>query len=718
MKKYLVIGLMILFIFGIYVSASEPKKEDIKGLETDSSFFLDSPLFTKEEENRVYQQTQVDFEKDGFVETLSNNNLSLYLSNKAYAIRVLDKRNGYVWASDVIGIENYGFNNAQRKRAQSAFEVYYRDEEGKIGKSITYDNDVQVNVSKQSSMLTFDVDMTNVQIKFQYQIELKNDKISVSLINESVEEYGLCQITSITFFPFFGAVYKNEIPGYALIPSGNGGLIRFDEYSAISSLYTASFYGSDANRVNGVEQEVLSLPIFGLAHGVGQNAMLFEIKKGDAFAQLNYSPSSIAQNFHMMYTTFNLRETYMLNITGSSSILMIPKEIYTSDISFDMSFLVQDEADYIGMAKAYQKSLIENNQMSKEVSNFSKVPVHLDVLGREYEQGLLFKKYYNMTTTEDLKKIAKKLEEQGLTENIYTLRGFNKGGYSNQSASNYGFESKLGRMKDLDDLDAYFYYNPVDMYVSKNKAPSNSLVNVFNDRSVVEVEAKEKYKFFTDVKTILSQTKKAMNKYEKIAIDGLGYNLYGDHNADLSRDEVQKAYQGLLDKKMPLFQPNSYLLSNTSAYLNLSLYHDRLRFITDSVPFIQIVLRGYIPYYSPYLNFSSNIELDVLKCIEFGSYPAYLISQEPSHLLSNTMSKNLYATHFDRIESTITSQYDQINQALNSVLGVGIKKRTILSEGIVEVVYENNVKIYINYSSATYTYQTLEIPSMGYRVVK
>ena len=194
--------------------------------------------------------------------------------------------------------------------------------------------------------------------------------------------------------------------------------------------------------------------------------------------------------------------------------------------------------------------------------------------------------------------------------------------------------------------------------------------------------------------------------------------MYGDKNNKLARYEVLNKYSELLgDNKLPLFTPNSYLLKNTSIYFNMQLYSSRYRFVTDSVPFLEIVLKGYIDYYSPYLNFSSNIDLDVLKCIEYGVNPAFLITEKQSYLLSDTLASNYYATYYESLKSIIISKYNYINGALKNVTGATITNRSILDEGISLVTYSNGVSIIVNYTKDAYNYGGTVVDALGYKVI-
>jgi DNA-binding beta-propeller fold protein YncE len=251
------------------------------------------------------------------------------------------------------------------------------------------------------------------------------------------------------------------------------------------------------------------------------------------------------------------------------------------------------------------------------------------------------------------------------------------------------------------------------------KYPGNVLVSLNNSKHYVELEKDSKYKFYAKVDTVLEGVGSAIDKYDgNVAIDALGYRLYGDTKAGYLRtDSMYLIQESLGNEKYSLYRPNAYLLQNTDEYLSTPLYHGRLRFITDSVPFLQVVLRGYIDYYSIYLNFSTNQSIDVLKCIEYGSNPAYLVSYEPSHLLSNTLSNYLYATHFESNKESIIDQTTMITEALSGVVGETITAREVLALGVVKVTYSNGTSIYVNYTNSIQKVDGIEILKQNYKVV-
>ena len=735
MRKKILIALMALLlpalvIVNLFAEEDTPDYED--NIKLNNDIMVDSPLFTSKvaDTKSTYQQVVPSSIMDGFELVVQNNNLELYTNEDNGSIRIKNKETGYVWSSDLMNMDEFEFNNVQKKKARAAFEMSYRDEKNRAQTTNSADNDISLKVKTSGNVVTYTVNNTKAKIKFKYTIELTEQGIDLKLPCDSIEENGTSLLTSISFFQYLGSVYGSSVPGYVFIPSGNGGLIRFDSNPAINSIYSQTYYGTDANRNKDTEGSVLSLPIYGVTHGIEQNAMLTRIKNGAGFATFNYAPSSTSQyyntvldttnGFHMVYNTFTYRQTYSITIPGAESILMIPEDYYMEDVEVSYSFLGNEDANYVGMAQNYREQLQAEGKIDENI-NAGSGNVHIDVLGGETENGILFDKFVKMTTTKQLLDINHDLTKSFTNKFIYTLRGWYNNGYSRQSFSNTKFNSKLGKASDLKDLEYYMYYNPVESYgSSKTGQPSRVLVNIFNEEHYVTMETDVKYKYFTEVNSVVSGVNSTLNKYDdEVAIDALGYRLYGDHNADYTRQEVLNKYSEFMDGKVvPMFKPNEYFLENTSAYLNMPLYHERLRFITDSVPFLQIALRGYIDYYSTYINFSTNQDIDILKCVEYGSNVAYLISYEESYKIANTLSSHLYATNYESNKEQMFEQINDISIALKDIKGEQIVDRNIIEAGVIEVVYDNGVKVYVNYTDQPYTYNGVEVASMDYKVVK
>lgn len=751
MAKKMLIVLVIAFVCIVSFSAYAldiTDNEDFSEVTTDTSFMLDSPLFTRQEDGSTYKQTLTITRE--FKKVLTKGDYELYVADfdyskyegyeddenladdfkkdlnrsRAFNIRIKNKKTGYIWATD---------GQAGRDQTE-AFLVSVSSE--KFNGTIA-SNSTEVRVSYESNdkdTVTFKVDMINDGITFEYSVILGDEGFGVHMDNASIKETKDSQLLNITFFPWLGSVKVDSdettlektvsIPGYVVIPSGNGGLIRYEANPTINAIYSASFYGTDLNfhGDNTRVGNVFSMPVYGFVHGVNNEACLVEIKDGSSIATFNYEAAgyNTISPYHKTYLTFNYRQRY--NMKTSSSSFMMVSNIVDCDLDVQYSFLSDEEANYVGIARKYQESLKNAGVLSEQTKLASSTQMHVEAFGREYEEGLFAKKYKNMTTINDLVNINDELKIGGVDNIFYTLKGYYKGGYSGSTPTNVNFESALGSLSKLEKegLDYYLYYNPVETRGERLSLPGYSLVNVFRKEYYLEEEKDTKYTFYTDVKTIEQGLEKVSSKYDlNVAYDGITQFLYGDFNNDYSREQTYNLYSSVLgNNQYPMYLPNAYLLKNTNKYLNMNLYHEKMKFITDSVPFVQVVLRGYVDLYSSYLNFSSNQDLDVLKCIEYGVYPAYLITQEASHNLSKTLSNNLYATEYGRVRDKMIAQFNYIKSKLDMVNGCEIIGRNVLGVGVVEVHYNNGATIVVNYTNQAYEYAGVTINPMKAEVIK
>ncbi len=721
--KKLIIPLTLIFVvfLGITSKANTSPDTAYDYLLNTSSTLLDSNLFTHVDDTSLYQQVNIDM--TGFTKMLENDNLILYVNVETFAIRIKNKTTNFIWSSDYLDTSGIKLTNSVKKRMNSAFSFYYFDSKNRPSATaktmLDSDLSLDTKVDDVTKTVTFYVDLLKYQIRLAYSIQLDKSSLKFTLNKDSIEEYGDNRLWKITFYEFLGAAMLDTIPGYNFIPSGNGALVRYTANSPINSSYSARFYNQDLY-YNTEDNLFLDYPVYGSVHGINQNGFFENITSGAEFAEYNYDPPTKTTPFHIQSTTFYYREKYSQPIPGSTtSPTIIETNLKNYDINFNISFLSNDNANYVGMAKTYKDYLVESGNLTKNNDVNDNIGLNLDVLGSDYEEGIFFNKNYKMTTTKDILTINDELTSQNVNNIFYTLRGFNKGGYTKAAYNNYTFNTSLGSYKDLKDLNVAYYYNPVVDYQVKDKAPKNTLVTITHKFAQVPIMAGDYFENYMDIKTIINTFPKAYNQIENyggMALDGLSNNFYS--NQKYTREEMYNYYDNLLTDKIPMYDPNQIMLSHTSKFLTIPLQHERLKFFTDNVPFLEIVLSGYMPYYSTYLNFSANMRLDILKVIDFGANPAYLITKQPSHLLTNTLSREFYGSYYGNLSNYIVDDYQYINDALKNVIGQEIISRTVIADGIVVVKYSNNVEIMINYSSNNYDDQNGNIvDAMDYLVL-
>src|SRR5690554_5802052 len=133
--------------------------------------------------------------------------------------------------------------------------------------------------------------------------------------------------------------------------------------------------------------------------------------------------------------------------------------------------------------------------------------------------------------------------------------------------------------------------------------------------------------------------------------------------------------------------PNLHALEYASAYMNLPVTNSQYDYYTDLVPLIQVILKGYVSYFTPYLNFNALGKERVLTMIDFAVNPSYILTYEETFKMRQTLSNVFYSTSFSDYENEIIETYNYINDALKEVIDASITSRVVLETGIVLVTY-------------------------------
>jgi hypothetical protein len=169
--------------------------------------------------------------------------------------------------------------------------------------------------------------------------------------------------------------------------------------------------------------------------------------------------------------------------------------------------------------------------------------------------------------------------------------------------------------------------------------------------------------------------------------------------------------------QLALHRPNAYMFDVLSAYLDMPVTNSQFDIYTDLIPLIPIVLKGFVPMFTPYLNFNALGIERLLQMIDFGVNPSYLLTHEPTSKLRFTPSNRYYTTQFSDFEDDIQNTYDFISKALDGVINQSIVSREMLTVGVSKVTYSNGVSIIVNYRQVPFTSAEVNVEALSYKVV-
>ena len=218
--------------------------------------------------------------------------------------------------------------------------------------------------------------------------------------------------------------------------------------------------------------------------------------------------------------------------------------------------------------------------------------------------------------------------------------------------------------------------------------------------------------------------KKAMRDLEGIdlMLEGMAKYLHADYtiNDEKTRDVVAGELTNTLGKAKQnlLFDAeNLYMLKYANKIVDIPVSSSQYVYETDSVPFLQMVLRGSVDYYAPYSNLGFYSNASVLKMIEYGTYPSFMVMGEDNFSISDTPLENYFSLNFEDWEDKIYNVYGNVNGALSHVKGAAIKEHHVVVEGVYCTTYDNDVQIYVNYNNNDYvTEDGVTVPAESYAV--
>ena len=528
-----------------------------------------------------------------------------------------------------------------------------------------------------------------------------------------------------------GCVNQDEKSGYMFVPDGPGALIRYTKSASYISPFEKKVYGMDygidtvaetynilSQRPNdfAVETPQISCPVFGVVHGAGKNAIFAEILSGMDYALIQAYPAGFTTDFNWVTARFEYRQKYVQPTGQEGQGVEGPQPKANSMIpKISYSFLTGEDANYSGMARTYRERLIERGVLNKERVD-KEVPMLLNIIGADVKDGFLKMNTATLTTANQAKEIISSINKVGVNNLSVVYSGWKKGGINGTKYKSSSFEKKLGSLKDFEELSHLVKSNHGRFYLGLNPVtandkqinPASLSATTLGKEFEVIVRDNDDALFNTSylIKpiTVADYTSSLMKKYNfSFCFENLGTKLYADYSRDknLSRNQTKQVFQKVakLSESSAYFKPNDYMWQSTAEYFDIPMVNSQYLYETDTVPFLQMVLKGSIDYYAPYANLGFYNQASILKMIEFATYPSVILMGEDNYALHNTGLEDYFSLNYNSWENVIGDMYSEISSALSKVEGASMTEHKVLSDGVILTSYSNGVKILVNYNS-------------------
>jgi hypothetical protein len=523
------------------------------------------------------------------------------------------------------------------------------------------------------------------------------------------------------------------VPGYMFLPDGCGSIIRFNSTTKADNMFYGRYYGPDLGMLTTLPYDPMvnrpfkiSIPVIGMVHGEKENAYIAILEQGASYGEIHAHPAGIITNFNFLYNTFIYNESYFQATNRSGAgVTTLQQQTNAFDVVMHYRFLTQADSDYVGMARSYQQYLVEKGVLEPIATQPGDISIRLEFLGSEKEHILFWDRSIPMTTISQLRDILNDL-------NIYhpqvVYYGWQPLGASSMPPTSLRLDRQLGNEDELRSLvdsiaaqegNFYLYLDPqAALFDEGGYSPRHDLAMSITNFNLMGYNRGNVnyYLNFDALSARYNDLSQAV--YDELgtglALDGIGSMLYSDfkRNNFLNRQEAISAYQSLLEDTAgttSFYIPNDYMFGYMQAYYDIPLSNSGYIYTTDAVPFLQIVLAGYVPYYGTALNFSSDMQGDLLKHVDFGVYPSFFLSYEVTAKILNTNSSWIYTSSISQWSQEVERVYEWLNNLLGPVQGQSIVARQVLQQGVVATTYANGMQIIVNYNDTSASIDDLVI---------
>lgn len=745
-----------------------------------NQMLLESSRFTQKDEfdealvsdyKQYYQVDYSDIEKEtmGYELVLDNSKLSVFLEINSFSVLIFDKETNYYYSSrsefqsadgksegntrtrarlaSGIWIEYVANKNPQRNLAIPYGLLELADAEFKTNgivnetqnRTSVYElvpetyrkNKVELKIKNQNtSSLTVDVNIKTIGLRFDVLLDITPEGLFNVTLNEEtiVESNEAYSTTAIYLFPNMGSVRDTKMPGYMVIPDGAGALVRFNKRH--QATLQSRFYNSDYG-VDSMTYTSLSIPLYGIIHEVGQRGIYTYISEG-AEQSVFYANLTDNNNYNRAYTKYVLRDIYWQVIdranNGQDAVL---KQRSSSNYKQHYGFLSTD-ASYVGMAKRYQSHLVEEGILTKKTKN-EDIDLHLSFVMSDLEPSFLWSKRITMTSTNDVLRIYEELKDNGINNQTIKLLGWSKDGNTNRldrTKFNERDKNYESLSKQINDDGNQILLNNDYVYATDSSKRvsyiSDVTRNIARTRITFDINtlSEEQTLYYLDPSKTKSKLLNDQSFFETngygLSADSIGQSLnsfYKDGYKE--RSKTMTYYQEALEpyEFISLVNPNVYLWQFMDQYLDMPTLNAQYSYYTDLVPLIPIILSGYVPMYTSYLNFNA-IGVDrLLMMVDFNIYPNYVLTSEDTFKMRYTSSNHLYTTAYADYKDEIIETYEFLNDALKHVSGSKIVDRDTIETGISLITYDNGVQILVNYTNKDFSYQSMTISPKTYEVI-
>lgn len=700
----------------------------------------------------------------GYALSSENEKLSLYVDYETGKFYLLDKANGTKWYSTPQNTDQDKISKGvllNETKSELVFDyISVLDENRKsvVQKASSkfdclQNGAVAVKDIKNGVRVTYDFKQLEIRIPVEYV--LKNNYLETSVVVDEIEDGTKNLLVSLKFLPYFGAAGAND-NGYLFIPDGSGAISIFNNGVIPVKSYNKPIYGKDRAYYTNNEMaksENIIIPVFGKVYDNG-SALMGTVTSGEGGASISALAGSKKNYYNtvypeMMYRIYSVG-TALYESNKEKDISTVTHTPFGVD-KFSVRYysLSNDMANYAGMAQTYREYLIEEKNMKQ---NAKRPALSLDIYGATATKsnafGVIYNKMRVLTDFSQAEKIINQLSEGGIDN--FAVRYF---GWNNNGVFNSKMTSKSSPLKDLGGKNGfiilsdylfskgYEFYPVVDTVTYSKNGNGLSLRNDSAKSTNGDIAEQNEFSIVTFEKSKLNSwalvkpskfneiAEKFLNDYKKLNINSLSISELGEYlYSDFSKSGgIYKAksveyVENLLSNtrksvdNIAVTGGNAYTFSFVDRIYSLPIGSSNYDIFSYDVPFVQMVLHGYVSYTTPYIRQSFDTDFLFLKSLETGSDLLFSCVSDESYPLRDTRLSHLMSSESSLWSDMAVKYYNEYKTVADKVWDSKIAAHQYIENDLFKTQYENGISVYVNYSSSDKTVNNLTVPAKWYVV--
>jgi len=563
-------------------------------------------------------------------------------------------------------------------------------------------------------------------------------------------------VNAISFLSFFGAGGAEE-KGSIFVPDGSGALIHFNNGKTRYPAYQQSVYGGDQTieRVeNAVRTQDVRLPVFGIIREKG--AFLGIIEEGDSAATINADISGRLNSYNYVYPTFTVLNKGDLTLFANEQQRSLPRfqeNPTKTDFAVRYVFLGGKDASYQGMASHYQQYLIRGSGLPEQTAAKNAkedMPFYLELIGsidkQKHFAGIPYRALEPLTTFDQAQTIVTAMQQQGINNINLKYAGWFNEGLDHEVPDGMRVDRVIGGKGGLKDFVAFANNTGVSLFpdvavltartgegFNETKEASRTLRGVPAEVYPLDLALNRRDRskspaYVVSPRLVGGYVDAMLKDFGKFGTDGISLRDLADKlNSDFRKNEqidraeskgvsvqaLEKVYGESL--KVMADGGNAYALPYLTDITYAPMANSNFKIEDESIPFYQMVVRGFVDYTGAPYNLSSytDVKQYVLKTLEYGAGVYFEWIYEPNHKVKDTEYTNLYAVNYELWLDQAAEIYKEVNAFLQNVRHERIVGHEKLQEGVYKTVYESGYVI-VNYNRSAVTVEGKTIEAEGY----